>query len=186
MHQGENAKGLADDYPRFPVRAIKQKFTAIYEERDVYSEMIDGTKRHIFEIMDYLVKAIEKAPEDREFQENFILEELQQYLDKAEGEIELECDHIFDKNDVALMEQIKKYFQYLVISDYVSGMTDGYVAIFHKKIYGDAFFNEKLEEYKRNCQKEKVRDLLQSLQDTEYQEVADKILQTYDEEQKGI
>lgn len=147
---------LAKDYPGFPQKVISGFFkTDVYQLRDQYCEDIYNSKLHLISMISYLSDVIQGNAAEKRLEKKFILEELKQFAEKTDREYKVACKHfpkdMRDEEKRILTTEMRRYYNYLMVTDYVSGMTDGYVQIFYEKLFSKEFQQEKLVAYKRQC-----------------------------------
>lgn len=117
------------------VNNLKDKMADYYEKRDKEAEIKWKTRENVHYIIDKLIECIRKEDGEREFEDWLVLSELKQYIEKNDREVEQHEQYI-EKNDREQFEigDIVLYHKYMAVVDFVTGMTDSYVALFSEKL----------------------------------------------------
>lgn len=123
----------------------------IYIQRDVDAAKLHHTENYINDILTALVDAVLDADTEKDTSKSALLrKELGQYYDKAIKEFE-RCDTYFVEHPKSPehyaagsieQKQNLNYFKLLGVIDFVSGMTDGYVELFAKRLYDEKYWED--------------------------------------------
>ena len=114
------------------IKNLKNICETFYHDRDLKNNAILDSEKRIHGILKYLIEVLRT---DKLTLSQFVIKmELKQYIDKVKSvdKYELEWDN--DKKKIDWKEK-QAYCDYLVVTDFVSGMTDGYVEKFWNKLY---------------------------------------------------
>lgn len=127
---------------------LKSLLINIFSERDSITEYRYNSKRRINDILGMLIKAVKRKRNNDElsFEEFLLLNEMQQYLDKAGAEV-----GNYKNMSAEEKRQANLYHDYLAVVDFVSGMTDAYVGTFMDDWNNADYVMKKKDDYKRKC-----------------------------------
>ena len=120
------------------LKELKKLVSAIYKKRDDSNEYRYQARQKIEAILSRLTEIVLKDETERNFEDAMIMEEMRQYTEKADKEI--------NRNN----NESRYYQYYLAIVDYLSGMTDSYITIFSDRLHSD-YYEKKADDYKKDC-----------------------------------
>ena len=147
------------DGGKYDINGFKKlMMNSVFEKRDEYTNHRFYPEIKISYIIEKLIGALKRKPEDTEKLDIVCLDAMRQFIEEGEKEVYNITKNMkghFTDTEIEKKRKLEAlYHNYLAVVDFVSGMTDSYLNDFYDNLFNDSYIDSQFEILKRKYKNE--------------------------------